>query len=367
MRRSTQIAPFSRFALLAALGALGLTAFATNAQAADTAKTAADKPAAAASAPASTEKATPAKTPDKKTRDAAHKAYSEGEKAFAAGDFSAAFAGFSKANEVIPSAHAAYWAARSLDQGGKTDDAIKAYEALLADPGSSKIGEDKISDAQTRLATLKATLVGELTVNATPATAQLTVDGIGEPGPLPVVLKLAPGPHKLALSAVGFEAKELDVQVQAGTKLEQKIELQHVASSPPPPLAAEPVVAPSAPPPPPPEKHSKVPAYVTLGIATGGAIVGTIFGVQALKAKSDYDSNPTTKSADDAERNALIADMAFGVAVTLGVTGIVLLTSSDDAPEAPKAAALHLPPKSTFRVVPYVGRQSGGAAARLTF
>jgi hypothetical protein len=63
----------------------------------------------------------------------------------------------------------------------------------------------------------------------------------------------------------------------------------------------------------------------------------------------------------------LIADMAFGVAVTLGVTGIVLLTSSDDSVDAPKAAKLHLPPKPTFRVLPYVGRESGGAAARLTF
>jgi len=127
-----------------------------------------------------------------------------------------------------------------------------------------------------------------------------------------------------------------------------------------------PEVAP-APPPPPAEKHSKVPAYVTLGIAAGGAVVGTIFGVKALQSKSDYDKGPSTSRADDTERNALIADMAFGVAVTLGVTGIVLLTSGDDAVEAPKAAKLKLPPKGTFRVLPYVGRESGGAAARLTF
>ena len=110
-----------------------------------------------------------------------------------------------------------------------------------------------------------------------------------------------------------------------------------------------------------------MPAYVTLGIATGGAIMGTIFGVKALQSKSDFDSKPTTKSADDTERNALIADMAFGVAVTLGVTGIVLLTSSDDTSSPSKAAKLHLPPKGTFRVTPYLGRESGGAAARLTW
>jgi hypothetical protein len=389
MRRSTRFAPFSRIALVAALGALGLTAFTSAAHAADPAKPAADKAAPAAVTPAPTGKAAAAPKapvappgalakgptsaapaapppPDKKTKDAARKAYGEGEKAYAAGDFSAAYTGYAKANELIPSAHAAYWAAKSLDQGGRSEEAIQGYEALLADPGSSKIGEDKVADAHTRLETLKAAQVGEVTVSTAAAGALLLVDGAPHPGPFPAVLKLSPGPHKLTLTAEGFDAKEVDLQVTAGTKVEQNVELApHAAPPPPPPPVPE--VAPAPPPPPPPEKHSKVPAYVTLGIATGGAIVGTIFGVKALQAKSDYDSTPTTKHADDTERNALIADMAFGVAVTLGVTGIVLLTSSDDAPEAPKAAKLHLPPKGTFNVVPYIGRESGGAAARLTF
>ena len=390
MRRSTRFAPFSRIALLAALGGLGVTAFTSAAQAADPVKPAADKAAPGAASPAPTAKAVAAPKapvappgalakgptaapaappPDKKTKDAARKAYGEGEKAFAANDFAAAYTGYAKANELIPSAHAAYWAAKSLDQGGKAEEAIKGYEALLADPGSSKIGEDKLADAHTRLATLKAGQVGEVTVNSAAPGAVLLVDGAAQPGPLPATLKLAPGPHKLTLTAEGYDAKEIDVQVTAGTKVEQNVEMMpHAAPPPPPPPVPE--IAPAPPPPPPPEKHSKVPAYVTLGIATGGAIVGTIFGVKALQAKSDYDSDPTTKHADDTERNALIADMAFGVAVTLGVTGIVLLTSSDDAPEAPKSAKLHLPPRpsqGTFNILPYVGKESGGAAARFTF
>ena len=363
MRRSTQFAPFSRLALVVAIGALGVTAFAPAARAADPAKPAAP----AAMAPVAAKPADqPAAAPNKKTKDAARKAYGEGEKAFAAGDFTAAYAGYTKANELIPSAHAAYWSAKSLDQGGKSEDAIKGYEALLADTGSSKIGDDKLSDAHTRLAALKAAQVGEVTIASAAPGAVLMVDGAPQAGPLPVVLKLSPGPHKLVLTAEGYDAKELELQVQGGSKVDQNVELmQHVAPPPPPPV---PEIAPAPPPPPPPEKHSKVPAYVTLGIATGGAIVGTIFGVQALQAKSDYDSNPSTKHADDTERNALIADMAFGVAVTLGVTGIVLLTSSDEpAAEPAKAAKLHLPPKGTFRVLPYMGRQSGGAAARFTF
>jgi len=364
MRRFTRFAPFSQLALTVAIGALGVTLFAAPAQAADPAKPAASKAAPAAKPTAAASPAKPPAAPDKKTKDAARKAYGEGEKAYAAGDFSAAYAGYSKANELIPSAQASYWAAKSLDQGGKTEDAIQGYEALLADPNASKIGEDKLADTHARLAALKASLVGEVTVSTTAPGAVLLVDGAPQPGPLPAVLKLSPGPHKLTLTAEGYDAKEIDLQVQAGTKVQQSIEmLPHAAPLPPPAPVAE-VVPP--PPPPPAEKHSKVPAYVTLGIAAGGAVVGTVFGVKALSSKSDFDNDPTTQHADDTERNALIADMAFGVALTLGVTGIVLLTSNeDDAPA--KAAKLHQPPKGTLRVLPYIGRESGGAAARLTF
>jgi hypothetical protein len=114
------------------------------------------------------------------------------------------------------------------------------------------------------------------------------------------------------------------------------------------------------------EEKSMLPAYVTLGIAGVAGVVGTIFGVKALGAKSDFDKTPTTKLADDTERSALIADMAFGVAITLGVTGVVLLTSDD---EPPPAATGMLKPKAKARldVTPYAGPKSGGATARLTF
>jgi hypothetical protein len=370
MRRFNRFAPFSQLALAAAVGALGITVLVSPAHAADPAKSAAHKGAPtatpAAKSAAATDKAGAAKPgapPDKKTKDLARKAYGEGEKAYAAGDFSAAYTGFTKANELIPSAQASYWATKSLDQSGKSDEAIKGYEALLADPNAGKIGDEKLADVHARLAALKAALVGEITVSTAAPGAVLLVDAVPQPGPLPVVLKLSPGPHKLTLSAEGYDTKEVDLQVQAGTKVQQSIEMMPKA---PPPVAPVAVAAVVAPPPPPPEKHSKVPAYVTLGIAAGGAIVGTIFGVKALSSKSDFDDNPTTEHADDTERNALIADMAFGVALTLGVTGIVLLTSNDDADAPPKAAKLQ-PPKSTFRVLPYVGRESGGAAALLTF
>jgi hypothetical protein len=114
-----------------------------------------------------------------------------------------------------------------------------------------------------------------------------------------------------------------------------------------------------------------VPAYVTLGIAGASAVVGTIFGVQALSSKSDFDDTPTTELADDTERNALIADMAFGVAITLGVTGVVLLTSDEDpAPATAQNVRLKRAPEKRAGEVnlrPYAGPKGGGASARVTF
>jgi hypothetical protein len=325
------------------------------------------KPASAAAAKPATAKPDPKpKAPDKKTKDAARKAYGEGEKAYAAGDFGAAYAGFSKANELIPSSQAAYWAAKSLDAQGKTEEAISAYERLLVDPDFGKLGDEKTADARARMAELKGKLAGEISVVTTPAGATVSVDGVAQTGETPMTVKLPPGPHKLSVAAPGFDPKDIDVDVKGGEKSEQKLDL--VAKAPPPPPAPEPVVEAPAPPPPPPPPppRSKVPAYITLGIAGAGAVVGTIFGIKALGAKSDFDKVPTSGSADDTERNALIADMAFGVAITLGVTGIVLLTSEDST--APAAAKLEkLPKRARLVVAPYATPRGGGAGAQYTF
>jgi hypothetical protein len=318
-------------------------------------------PADAAAAPA------PAKPPDKKTKDAARKAYAEGEKAYNAGDFTGAYDNFRKAHDLIPTPHAEFWIAMSLAQQGKDDEATKALEALLASPDSSKIGEDKLAEAKKKLADLQAKQGGEISIVSTPAGAQVTVDGQAQMGETPMTLKLKPGAHKVTVAAAGYETKTLDLDVKAGDKVEQKVELKSAEMLPPPePVATPPAPEPApTPPPAPPPAKSKVPAYITLGVAGAGAIVGTFFGIKALSAKSDFDDAPTNDTADDVERNALISDMAFGVAITLGVTGIVLLTSSDG--DTKESVSRNLPKRAKVNVAPYVSPQGGGAAARWTF
>ncbi len=316
-------------------------------------KAAADKPAAAK----------PAAKPDKKTADAARKAFADGQKAYGAGNYADAQTSFQKANDLIPSPQAAYWIAKCIDGLNKTEEAIAAYEKLLADPDVSKIGEEKSADAKTRLDALKAMMVGEVAVETNPMLASIAVDGVIQPGEAPLTLKLTPGKHKITVSAKGYQPKDVELDVKGGDKLKQTVAL---VKEEPPPVVAAAVVAPppeQQPPPKPKEERSMVPAYVTLGIAGAGAIVGTIFGIKALSAKEDFNKTPTTELADDAERNALICDMAFGVAITLGVTGVVLLTSDDE----PAAAQKQAPKAATLELAPYIGKKSGGASAKLSF
>jgi hypothetical protein len=304
--------------------------------------------------------------PDKKTRDAARKSYGAGEKAYESGDYAAAYDHFKKANDLIPSPHAEYWMGMALYKQGKDAEAVSQLEKFLAHPGASKVGDERLSEAKKALDELKAKQGGELNLVTTPAGATVMVDGEAQKGETPMVLKLKPGAHKITISSSGYETKEMEVNVTAGQRTDQNVELKLAEAAPEPAPKPAPVAETPEEPAPPPEPRSKVPAYVTLGIAGVSAAVGTFFGIRALGAKSDFDDDPSTDAADDVERNALIADMAFGVAITLGVTGVVLLTSSD-APASPKEEARKRAPKARLDFAPYAGPTGGGAAARLTF
>jgi hypothetical protein len=119
-----------------------------------------------------------------------------------------------------------------------------------------------------------------------------------------------------------------------------------------------------------------VPAIVTGGLAIAAAGVGTVFGIIALGNKSDFDKNPTTQTADDGDTHALIADMAFGVALTFGVTSAVLFLTKDESVPATSSAhtttttATARAAKKTAVTVtptPIVGPHTGGAGLVLRF
>jgi PEGA domain len=251
----------------------------------------------------------------------------------------------------------------SLDKLGDVAGAFAAYGVALSDPQKDDLGAEKVEAAAARQAALGA-VPSDLLVTTTPAGAHLQVSGVNLPSPTPVSLRLAPGRHLLVVSLPGYESQQVEVTATPGAKLRPNLTLVPLAGT------RDAAVGLSAPPldmstglDANPGPRSLVPGYVTLGIAGAAAVVGTIFGIRALNDKQDYDAAPTTSKADDVERNALIADMAFGVTLTLGITGIVLLVA-DDAPAQAQSRPLQ---QGALRLLPYVSPRGAGAAAAMSF
>lgn len=325
--------------------------------------------------------AQPAKKPltEKQKKDEAKKKFEEANKKFESGDFAAAYTLFKEADDLVPGAVPKYRMAESKDKGGEVGEAIKGYEAFLASNPPADKNQARIDAAKARIDSLKKT-PAEVKVTVTPANATLMIDGAAASGN---PIKVPPGKHTLSAKAEGFADGSTEIDVAFAEKKEVTLTLEpkaagEVAAGGPTPTPAPTTT--TTPPPVVPEEDggsSPVPAIITLSLAGAGAVVGTIFGVLALGSKSDFEETPTQELFDETERNALIADMSFGVAITFGVTGLVLLItssgSSDEPAEPAKAATLrpdqasrmNLLPKQNF--TPLAGPQGGGASYTVTF
>jgi hypothetical protein len=296
---------------------------------------------------------------DAAMREQARAAYGAGQEAYAAGQYAAAEAHFARADSLLPAIQAKYWRAMSLDKLGDVAGAAKAFGLVLSDAQKDNLGAEKLAAAAARQREL-STVPSDLLLTTTPAGAHVQVSGVDVPSPTPLSLRLVPGRHELLISLPGYQSQRLQITATPGAQLRPSLTLL-----PQVPAAAAPATDPSLgalgtnPNP----ARSQVPGFVTLGIAGASAVVGTIFGIRALSDKKDYDDAPSTKRADDVERNALIADMAFGITLTLGITGLVLLVA-DDSPQLSQSR----PSQSAgLHVAPYVSPRGAGAAAALSF
>lgn len=296
-------------------------------------------------------------TAESGARDEARSEFAAGQVSYGAGDFTGAEAHFTKADSLVPSVQAKYWRAMSLDQQGKTAAALELFNAVLNTPGYENLGADKVAQVRQRQAELSQA-PADLTLTSTPPGASIDVNGQRQAGTTPFSLRLAAGRHRVTIEAPGYAPQVVELTVGPGEVVERNVVLEPGAGAPPPVIPAEQAPASTG-------ERSRAPAFVTLGIAGASAVVGTVFGIKALDEKSQFDDAPTTSRADSVERNALIADMAFGVALTLGITGIVLLVA-DDAP-GDQALEQKAPRTGEIRVAPYVTPQGAGAGARVTF
>lgn len=308
----------------------------------------------------------------------ARELYRSGETKYKAGDYAGALADFQAVDNSKPTPQSARYIGLCHDKLGHYADAETAYERFLVHvPTKMQKEGDEIKK---RTEEIKA-MPGKLHLETTPPGATVTIDGKPQSQPSPLDVDLPPGKHLLHVSSDGHEAQDRDLDIAYATRTD--VSLQLVENAAPPPPAAVGAVAPApavevtpAPPPPPQEAHSKAPALITGGLAIVAAGVGTVFGIMALNDKSAFDATPTSSKADDGENHALIADMAFGVAITLGVTSAVLFLTNDEPAKAglnaqpPTRAARMAAKKSapfTFTPMPIVTPHGGGAGGVFRF
>lgn len=309
-----------------------------------------------------------AKPGDKK---AAGAAFKKGKEAFDKKDYKAAKESFLQADEILPAGTAQYYIAKSSEELGELQDAVKYYEKALTD---AKLKDEHATDAKARIEALKKK-PAKVKVTSDPPGATIVVDGKPIAEKTPAEIELEPGTHKITLQAAGKKDNEQAVEVVAFTGATLNATLE---AAPPP--AEDPFAKkPETPPPPAPEpapapapvdtKKDMTWVYVTGGAAIVALGVGTFFGLQAMSSKSKFDDAITAGDApmarDEREkgtRNALISDMGFGIGITLAVTSAVLYFTR---PEPEKAAALKPSTKMSF--APVVSPTSGGLAATVSF
>jgi len=305
-----------------------------------------------------------ASAPSDADKAAARSHYEAGKAKLDAKDYAGALKEFQSANALIPTPQALEKIALCYDGMNDVPNALKAFELFIEKAKDSERLAPELMSARERVEALRVAPV-PVSIKSDPSSAQIEVDGQPQSDVTPVTLKLTPGVHRVKVTASGYDPVEKDIDVKAGED-GQKMSFSLMPTE----GAAAPVEpAPQLTAPPASTKGTggsgNLPAYITLDVAGASAIVGTIFGVIALGNKSDFNDNPTTSKADDAERNALIADMAFGVAVTLGVTGTVLLLTSKSS--SPDKTAMDASTKKSMQFAPFVSPTAAGAAASWRF
>jgi hypothetical protein len=255
-----------------------------------------------------------------------------------------------------------YQLALAEDKAGMTPEALKHLKVVIAAQG---IKPAILKSAQTKLDEVSMK-VGIVTLAISPEGTQVSIEGkpVGE-APLPEPLVLLPGVHKVSLSAVGFQPKDLDLRIEAGSESERKIALEPVPVVNKPQIEEpEPApidVAPTGP--------DVRPLYIGGGAAVGLTLVAAITGIVALSKHSTYADPMASPSERESAQSsgktfALVTDLCL-----VGAVGAAAFTAYwyqyKYRPQA-RAFAEHQA-RSKVDVVPWVQTQAGGLSVAGSF
>jgi hypothetical protein len=239
----------------------------------------------------------------------------------------------------------------------KVDEAVKHLRVVTQ--AQTGVRPDVAKKAAAKLDELSAK-VGVVTLVVTPDNTSITLGGaeLGK-SPLTAPLVLMPGTYTLAFAADGFQPKEAEIVVEAGSESERKIDLEPVKVIVEP---ARPVGPDEAPPPT--TGPDKLPLYIGVGAAGAGVLGVTIFGIAAVVEHGTFVGKSTNKAdRSDAQSNgktfAVLADVSLGITVAAaGFTAYWYYKykkAADKTEDHPATVG-----RAKIDVIPWVQSQGGG-------
>jgi hypothetical protein len=302
-----------------------------------------------------------AETPEQKE---AREHYSKGKALYDEGEFEAALFEFSAAYEIKPHPTVLKSIAECEVQMGDIGGAIDTLQEYVDSPEAT----DKEA-VEARINELK-NLPVKVAISSQPEGAKISVAGTEIAEVTPATIELAAGEYVVTLSVDGSPPVSKSVVVKTGQKNELSVDFAAETGAVKPaaedaivdPFAEEETAAAPEVPMLEEEDENKLPNafWASVAVAGVGLVSGTVFGTMALADEKDYEDNPTQSKKDAGERDAIIADVSFGVAGAAAIVGtVILVTSLRKDKKQGESARVH--------VLPVSGRHAVGMSAAVSF
>jgi hypothetical protein len=302
----------------------------------------------------------PADTPEDPSQLEARTRYANGTAAFQKGDFAVALVEFQAAYDAKPHPTVLKSIAESQVSTGDILGGIATLERFLEAPEAT--GKTEV---QARLDEIKA-MLATLEVTSEPPGAAISLDGRPTGLTTPASIQVGPGPHTLVFDLAGYQSLTRDVTAAKGDMSLVAVSL--TSTTPPQESQSETLPQEESPAPATEmlgDKSGPPPAFWAAAAVTGlGLIGGAVFGTMALNDDDKWKSNGGTQEdvRDSGKRNAIIADVSFGIAAAAAITGAIILIASGKKSE--KAAAKQ---GASLRIAPVSGKSTIGMGAVVEF
>ncbi len=265
------------------------------------------------------------------------------------GEFAEAAAFFRQAHQIDPRPVYLFWIAHLLESNEQWEEALVVYRRYLANDQADKRRElalKKVAMLSKRLERERP----EVVLVSEPPGAQVWIDGEeGKPsGTTPWKGRLGVGAHTLLIRKAGYRDLREGVAVAEGVPVSKRVELQPAGVvAAPAPVEPTPDVKETVELAPEPTDWRAVGGWSAIGVGSTALVGGAVFAAAWAQSEDDITSleeravsqmdvrlKELTEKEDEADRNAVLTQVMFGVGIVAIASGVALLLTDGDAESA---------------------------------